>query len=163
MKVKKVSVAGVIRMIMLGLLLLVIGTIGLSKKAHAQDAGDVFVQIVTTVVGTVAGNVAVAGMDGLSCGATAGINASLRGGDSRYNQYQRPADYNSCLAQVNAQRQQEYYRRRAMEEQMYYQRMAMEQQARAMAMQNAPRCQYYEQNGVQYRSCTETAYGQWRR
>lgn len=37
-------------------------------------------------------------------------------------------------------------------QQMYYE-----------VQQNVPRCQYWEQNGVQYRSCTETVYGNWRR
>jgi hypothetical protein len=48
-------------------------------------------------------------------------------------------------------------------QQQYYREQALRQQAAAMAQQNAPRCQYYEQNGVQYRSCTETVQGQWRR
>lgn len=145
MKAKEISVARVIRMAMLGSFLLVAGMIGFASKAHAQDAGDIFVQVVTTVVGNVVANVTVAGMDGVSCGATAGINAKFRGGNGGYNQYQRAADYNSCIAQVNAQRQQ-----------AYYQQQAMEQYARAMAMQNAPRVQTnatstqcYMQNGRQ--------------
>lgn len=48
-------------------------------------------------------------------------------------------------------------------QQEHYRAQALRQQAEARAEQNAPRCQYYEQNGVQYRSCTETVQGEWRR
>ncbi len=145
--VLEVSAARVIRATMVGLMFLTATIIGTSR-AHAQDIGQVF----AAVVGQVAGNVVGAGVDGVSCGAMAGINAKFRGNHGGYNQYQRQADYNACVAMQNMQRQQ-----------AYYQRMAMQQRAAQMAAQNAPRCQYWEQNGVQYRSCTETVYGQWRR
>lgn len=48
-------------------------------------------------------------------------------------------------------------------QQMYMQQQQMQQQAMQQAQQNAPRCQYWEQNGQTYRSCTETVAGSWRR
>lgn len=48
-------------------------------------------------------------------------------------------------------------------QQQYYRQEALRQQTETRAEQNAPRCQYYERDGVQYRSCTETVQGQWRR
>ena len=99
---------------------------GFTSAAVAQDIGTLFVQITSTVVGTVAGNVIVSGMDGVSCGATAGINAAIR--KNNYGGYQHDSDYQQCLNMQQSQRMQ-----------AYYMRMAMEQQERAIAMQNAPR------------------------
>jgi len=102
--------------------------LGLTSAAVAQDIGTLFVQITLTVVGTVAGNVIVSGMDGASCGATAAINTAIRKNSN--GGYRHDADYDTCIAMTNARRQYENARREAKAE-----------MAAAVDAQNAPRSQ----------------------
>ncbi|MDP3957761.1 MAG: hypothetical protein Q8Q10_04645 [bacterium] len=134
---------------------------GFTGTAFAQDIATLFVQITSTVVGTVAGNIVVGGMDGVSCGATAAINEKIRRASS--GGYRHDADYDSCVAMQQSQRLQAYYQRMAMEQQQAALEMARRQQAEYEARQNAPTCRYYEQNGQTYRTCGETVVGNWRR
>ncbi|HCB35724.1 MAG TPA: hypothetical protein DEP25_03720 [Candidatus Taylorbacteria bacterium] len=150
MKVEKISVARVSRMIMVGSFILVIGMIGLSGKAHAQGIANAVERIVVKVGSGVASSFIVSGMDGVSCGATAAINTAIR--KNNYGGYQHDADYNTCITMQQSQRLQ-----------AYYMRVAEEQRARAIAEQNAARCQYQEQNREESRVCTETVVGSWRR
>lgn len=154
MKVQQICVARVMRMTAFGLFMLVVGMISFVGKVHAEQ--DVFAQ----VVGQVIGNVVVAGMDGVSCAAQASINQVGRGRDGYRGQ--RASDYTQCANQANMQRQMIAQQQRAMQQQAYYQRQAMAQREYHQQQTEAPRCQYYERNGRQYRTCDETVRGPWR-
>ncbi len=125
--------------VIIGFTLVMIGTIGLPTRSYAAQDLETLVAIS-----------AVAGVEGASCAIEANINRIGRG-NYVGSRSMRAADYDRCKWQAEARRQQ-----------AYHQQQAELRQARYEARQNAPRCRYYEQNGQQYRTCTETVYGQWR-
>lgn len=154
MQAKKMNVARVIRMAMISSVLLIACVIGVSK-AHAQVD-----QLIGQIAGQIIGNVVGAGIDGVSCAAGASINQAGRGHDSYRGQ--RAMDYTQCANRANMDRQMMVQQQRAMAQQEYYRQRAIQERAYYQYQAEAPRCQYYEQNGRQFRNCSETVRGPWR-
>lgn len=154
MQANQINVARVIKMAMFGSVLLIAGIIG-ATKAHAQVD-----QLIGQIAGQIIGNVVVAGVDGVSCAAAASIHQAGRGRDGYRGQ--RAMDYTQCANRANMDRQMMVQQQRAMAQQEYYRQRAMQERAYYQYQAEAPRCQYYEQNGRQFRNCSETVHGPWR-
>ena len=136
----------------------------LSSTALAQE-GTRLASALGSLAGDIIGSVIADGAVATKCGARIAVDRAVTGrrSDSNFRQFVEASDYRDCRREADQDRRDYMRDARGMAQQQEMQRQRDAELTARDSARNAPQCVYYEQNGQQYRSCSETVVGAWRR